>query len=556
MQVSAVRTTGIYCRADCTAQPSPHNVTHYSNPVAAEVNGFRPCLRCHPERRAGSLADLDVPAPVQAALLRINDGFLDDHDEEALAAQVGYSARQLRRLFELHVGATPTTIARSRRAHFARCLIDDTDLTFAEIARAAGFGGPRQLHRAITSVFCFTPTELRSKRRHGERPHLDGGLVLTVPYLAPFDFETFISHQAARAIPGVEAVSVDPGGRSSYVRSFSACGHPGIAELARPDSAATMTAGPDSAAAALAHGSGGRDQLQLRLHLPTYDSIIDAVCRSRAMLGTDEGPSPAEAALADDPLIGPLVRQAPGLRVPRSWDRFETAVRIVVNQQISLAAASTMCGRLAQRFGTPFDAPSECCVDVQVPLTHLFPGAASLADTGPSGFAGLGFTQRRIDTIVGLSKAVASGDLDLSAADTLEGTVARLCELPGIGPWTAHLMAMRIFGHDDAFPASDLGLRRAAERLVGHPVTADELEKLAESWCPYRSWAAQHLWHAASQSGQSFADSPANRSLTVRAQSGGNHEHRHALAHHHRQSHRAVGPGGDRRWVARRVVAW
>ena len=517
MQVSAVRTTGIYCRADCSAQPLPRNVTHYSNPVAAEANGFRPCLRCHPERRAGSLADLDVPAPVEAALLRINDGYLDDHDEEALATHVGYSARQLRRLFEHHVGATPTTIARSRRAHFARCLIDDTDLTFAEIARAAGFGGPRQLHRAMTSVFCFTPTELRSKRRHGERPHLDGGLVLTVPYLAPFDFETFISHQTARAIPGVETVSVDSGGGSGYVRSFSACGHPGIAELAVLQSAPSVAAGPDNAApiAAVPNGAtsvaagpngtaavpedagGGRNQLQLRLHLPTYDSIIDAVSRCRAMLGTDEDPSPAEAALAGDPFIGPLVRQAPGLRVPRSWDRFETAIRIVVNQQISLASASTMCSRIAQRFGSPFDAPSECCIDVQVPLTHLFPGAASLADAGPAGFAGLGFTRRRVDTIVSLSEAVASGELDLSAADTLESTVARLCELPGIGPWTAHLIAMRVFGADDAFPASDLGLRRAAERLVGHPVSAGELEALAESWRPYRSWAAQHLWRSA-----------------------------------------------------------
>ena len=499
MQVSAVRTTGIYCRAECSAQPLPHNVTQYSNPVAAEANGFRPCLRCHPERRAGSLADLDVPAPVGAALLRINDGFLDDHDEEALAGHVGYSARQLRRLFEHHVGATPTAIARSRRAHFARCLIDDTDLTFAEIARAAGFGGPRQLHRAVTSVFCFTPTDLRSKRRRGERAHLDGGLVLTVPYLAPFDFDAFVAHHAGRAIPGIEAVTADADGGPRYVRSFSACGHPGIAELAVPNSAAPMAAVP-------ARGAGDADHLQLRLHLPTYDSIIDVVSRCRTMLGTDENPMAPHGALADDPLIGALVRQAPGLRVSRAWDRFETAVRILVGQQISLAAASTMCGRIAERFGTPFEAPAECCLDSQVPLTHLFPGAEALASAGPSGFAGLGFTQRRVDTIVGLSEAVANGELDLSATDTLENTVARLCELPGIGPWTAHLIAMRVFSHDDAFPASDLGLRRAAERLVEHPVSASELETLAESWRPYRSWAAQHLWHSAAGSTPRPAD--------------------------------------------------
>ena len=488
MQVSAVRTTGIYCRAECSAQPLPHNVTHYSNPVAAEANGYRPCLRCHPERRAGSLADLDVPAPVGAALLRITDGFLDDHDEEALAAHVGYSARQLRRLFEHHVGATPSTIARSRRAHFARCLIDDTDLTFAEIARAAGFGGPRQLHRAMTSVFCFTPTELRSKRRRGDYPELDGGLVLALPTLAPYDFATFGAHQQSRSIPGVEAIA---GGETgpTYVRSFSACGHPGIAEVTAPP-------------------SGIDDCLQVRLHLPTYDSIIDAVGRARALLGTDEDPGPAAAVLGSDPVIGPLVHATPGLRVPRSWDRFETAVRIIVGQQISLAAASTLSGRIAERFGTPIDPVLECCHDVLVPLTHLFPDAATLGSAGAAGFEGLGFTEQRIGTIVGFAQAVSSGELDLAAADSLEVTVARLCELPGIGPWTAHLIAMRVFGHDDAFPASDLGLRRSAEHLVGHPVTARELEAIAESWRPYRSWAAQYLWHAASHSRPSSSDQP------------------------------------------------
>ncbi|WP_419930488.1 AlkA N-terminal domain-containing protein [Candidatus Poriferisodalis sp.] len=482
MQVEAVRTTGIYCRADCSAEPLPHNVTHYSNQVAAEAAGFRPCLRCHPERRAGSLADLDVPAPVAAALLHINDGYLDSHDEETLATHVGYSGRQLRRLFEQHVGATPTTIARSRRAHFARCLIDDTDLTFAEIARAAGFGGPRQLHRAMTSVFCFTPTELRSKRSGSDYAELDGGLVLTVPTLAPYDFNAFVEHQDCRSIPGVEAVVADETG-PTYVRSFSACGHPGIAEVAALP--------------------GEREHLQLRLHLPTYDSIIDAVSRVRTLLGTDEDPAAAAATLGKDPVIGPLVRTTPGLRVPRAWDRFETAVRIIVGQQISLAAASTLSGRIAERFGTPIDPVLECCDDVLVPLTHLFPSATTLASAGGTGFDGLGFTQQRIATIVGFSQAVADGELDLTAVDTLDATVSRLCELPGIGPWTAHLIAMRVFGHDDAFPASDLGLRRAAERLVGRPVGARELEALADSWRPYRSWAAQHLWHASRQSGPS-----------------------------------------------------
>ena len=470
LRVEAVATTGIYCRAECSAQPHPHNVSWYSSSVAAEAAGYRPCLRCRPERRAGSLADLDVPAPVAAALLAITDGFLDDHDEEALATRVGYSGRQLRRLFEAHVGATPATIARSRRSHFARRLIDDTDLPFDAIARAAGLGGPRQLHRAITTTFKFTPTELRSKRRRGERAGLDGGLELLVPYVAPFNFQAFAEHQASRAIPGVEAVN-----SGAYTRSISVCGHAGIAKV-----------------------SDARDSqhVRLRLHLPTYDSIIDDVARCRILLGTDADPTDAAAVLGDDPIVGPLICAAPGLRVPRSWDRFETAVRIVVGQQISLAGASTMCGRIVARLGTPIDAGGEMSDEGGAPVTHLFPSATAIADAGVVALAGLGFTQRRIDTIVGLSQAVANGDIDLRSAEPIDDAVARLCELAGIGPWSAHLIAMRVLGHDDAFPAGDLGLRRNVAHLVGHDVSARELEALAQRWRPYRAWAAQHIWHA------------------------------------------------------------
>ncbi len=485
MQVEAVATTGIYCRAECSATPLAHNTARYPSSVAAEAAGYRPCLRCRPERRAGSLTGLDVPEPVAAALLRITDGYLDDHDEQALAAHVGYSARHLRRLFELHIGATPSAIARSRRAHFARRLIDETDLPFDAIGRAAGFGGPRQLHRAMTSIFGFTPSQLRSKRRRGQRPGIDGGLVLSAPYMAPFDFSTFLAHQASRAIPGVESVN------GTYARSISVCGHAGIAEVV------DATDG---------------EHLRLRLHLPTYDSIIDDVHRARTLLGTDVDPD-RPSALNDDPVIGPLMRAAPGLRVPRSWDRFETVIRIVAGQQVSVAAASTLCGRIAQRLGVPIDVADDTSTETvrhrasrppnrrsSTCPTHLFPSAAALADAGALRLHGLGFTQRRIDTIVGVARAVSGGDLDLEAAHSLDDTVAQLCELEGIGPWSAHLIAMRVFGHDDAFPASDLGLRRAFEHLTGQPCSARELQARAESWRPCRSWAAQHLWHAAAAS--------------------------------------------------------
>ena len=488
MQVEAVATTGIYCRAECSATPLAHNTARYPSSVAAEAAGYRPCLRCRPERRAGSLTGLDVPEPVAAALLRITDGYLDDHDEQALASYVGYSARHLRRLFELHIGTTPSAIARSRRAHFARRLIDETDLPFDAIARAAGLGGPRQLHRAMTSLFGFTPSQLRSKRRRGERPSIDGGLTLSVPYMAPFDFGAFLAHHAPRAIPGVESTN------DTYVRSISVCGHGGIAEVA---------------------DAADGEHLRLRLHLPTYDSIIDDVHRARALLGTDADPD-RPAVLNDDPVIGPLMQAAPGLRVPRAWDRFETVIRIVAGQQVSVAAASTLCGRVAQRFGTPLNAVNETAAgtarhrasrpphqtSLGTGLTHLFPSAAALADAGARGLEGLGFTQSRIYTIIGIARAVSCGELELEATGSLDDTMTQLCEFEGIGPWSAHLIAMRVFGHDDAFPASDLGLRRAVEHLTGQPCSTRELQARAESWRPYRSWAAQHLWHSAARSHQ------------------------------------------------------
>lgn len=486
MQVEAVATTGIYCRAECSATPLARNTARYPSSVAAEAAGYRPCLRCRPERRAGSLTGLDVPEPVAAALLRITDGYLDDHDERALAHHVGYSSRHLRRLFELHIGATPSAIARSRRAHFARRLIDETDLSFDAIARAAGFGGPRQLHRAATSIFGFTPSELRSKRRRGQPSGIDGGLELSIPYMAPFDFGVFLAHQAPRAIVGVESVD------RAYVRSITVCGHAGIAEVA---------------------DAADGEHLRLRLHLPTYDSIIDDVHRARTLLGTDADPD-RPAVLDDDPVVGPLMRAAPGLRVPRSWDRFQTVIRVVAGQQVSVDAASTLCGRIVQRLGVPIDVADDTATETArsrtsrhphpppsgTRPTHLFPSAAAVADAGARGLDGLGFTQRRIDTIIRVARAVAGGDLDLEAAHSLDDTVAQLCELEGIGPWSAHLIAMRVFGHDDAFQASDLGLRRAVAHLTGQPCSTRELQTRAESWRPYRSWAAQHLWHAASVS--------------------------------------------------------
>jgi AraC family transcriptional regulator of adaptative response / DNA-3-methyladenine glycosylase II len=461
MAVRAVTTTGIYCRASCSARPHPRNVTTYETVVAAEAAGFHPCLRCRPDRGPGSIRTLAVPEPLGHALMLITDGFLDSQREEALAERVGYSVRQLRRLFVTHIGATPSAIARSRRTHFARRLIDDTDLDFGTIARAAGFGGVRQLHRATTTTFRRSPSELRARRRTGARHDLDGGLALELPYTPPYDFGQMLTHLRARCIPGVETVD---GG--TYRRSIDSCGHPGVAEVR--------------------DGGDGR-HLLLTLHLPTFDSIIDEVERCRTLFALDEAPLGDRDELVGDPVLGPLASSHPTMRVPRAWDRFETAVRIVIGQQISVAGASTMIGRVVERHGTPFGS-GVAGVD------RRFPAPLVLADAK---LDGLGFTARRCDTIRGLAAGVANGDIDLYCTGDIDSVTRALCEVPGIGPWTAHMIAMRVLGHDDAMPASDLGLRRGLARLTGGEVSAAELAHAAEAWRPARSWAAQLLWSAA-----------------------------------------------------------
>jgi len=464
MALSAVATTGIYCRATCTARPDPRNVSTYETNVAAEAAGYRPCLRCRPDRGAGSLRQLAVPEPLGHALMLITDGFLDHHREDALAERVGYSGRQLRRLFLEHIGATPSAIAQSRRAHFARRLIDDTDLDFSSVARAAGFGSARQLHRAITSIFRFPPSELRAKRRRGERPMLDGGLRLLVPYVAPYDIDQILDHLASRCVPGVETMT---GG--VYRRSIHSCGHAGVAEVS---------------------DAGDGEHLELTLHLPTFDSIIDEVEHCRSLFAVDEPPLGAIDALIDDPVIGTLAAQHPQLRVPRCWDRFETAIRIVIGQQISVAGATTMVGRVVERHGDYFESGMDG-------ITHLFPHPAALAEAD---LDGLGFTGKRQETIRVLATAVATGQIDLYATGSIATLERTLCELPGIGPWTAHMIALRVLGHDDAMPSSDLGLKRGLSRLTGAAVDAVDLDQVAAGWRPQRSRAAQLLWTAADPS--------------------------------------------------------
>lgn len=463
--LSCVVTTGIYCRAGCPASPKRENVTRYPSTVAAEAAGFRPCLRCRPDRLPPSYTTGGTPDAVQRAVILIGEGALDESTEDILGDRIGLSGRQLRRLFVEHLGATPSFVARSRRAHFARRLLDETDLSVTSIAMASGFNSTRQLNRAVIDTFRFTPTELRAKRRQRDRLVADGGLPLRTPYQAPFSFDDQLHFLSDRTIAGID--DVDGG---VYRRTITTCGYPGMVEVS---------------------DAGDRKHVLIVAHLPTMNALIDDVARVRRIFGLDSPAAAIIPALADDHLIGSLVSRRPGLRLAGAWDRFEAAVRIILSQQISLRAARTILARLVQEFGAPVPGLEP------VGLTHTFPTAERLASATESKLSALGMPSARAVTVRAFARAYAAERVSLEPSCDLDALVDQLRAVPGIGEWSAQCIGMRAAGHLDAFPAGDLGLRRSAGRLLDRDtIGALELEQIAEAWRPYRALAAMQLWSA------------------------------------------------------------
>jgi AraC family transcriptional regulator of adaptative response / DNA-3-methyladenine glycosylase II len=448
---TGVVTTGIYCRKGCPAQPLRRNMLPFGHAAAAEAAGFRPCLRCRPDRMP-DVGWIAAPELVCRAMHSIADGALDDTTEDELATRLGVSARHLRRLFAQYVGATPSEVARSRRAHFARRLLDDTDLPMAQVASAAGFNTVRQMNRVMQEIFQFTPTELRAKRRQPDRLVVDGGLELRVPYRPPLAWTELLEFLAPRAIPGVEAVDPDA---NVYRRVAEIDGSPGVIEV----------------------WDVPREQaLRLRVHLPSIDDLVHLVAGVRRLFDLDADPKVIDRHLARDDRLRPLVRAHRGLRVPGALDPFELGVRAILGQQVSVARATALAGALVDQLGKPVRGIAP------LGLTHQFPTAKTVAraDLTP-----LGLTGARRDAIAGFAAAMARGELVLDRGAGLEETVRALCALPGVGPWTANYVAMRACGERDAFPASDLALRKV---LGPDPAAA------AEGWRPWRAYGAMHCW--------------------------------------------------------------
>jgi AraC family transcriptional regulator of adaptative response / DNA-3-methyladenine glycosylase II len=457
----AVTSTGVYCRPIC---PSRHakrtHVRFFVSPAAAEAAGFRPCLRCRPEAAPGTPAWLGTAAVVRRALRLINAGALDEASVSALAARLGIGPRHLVRLFARHVGASPIAVAQTRRLHFAGCLLEQTNLPITQIAMAAGFGSSRRFNHAFRSTYRRTPRELRQGRRRAAAADSSAEVVLRLAYRPPYDWLHLREFLARRAVAGVERVDA-----RGYARTVACEGGHAIVSVS---------------------ALRGQDALELRVAGAPPAALLQLSSVARRVFDLTADPHRIGVALGTDPLIGPLVRQRPGLRIPGTWDPFECAVRAVLGQQVSVAAGRTFAARLVERAGTVIRGGIDG-------LTHLFPGAAALATAD---LEGLGITRSRVAALQALARAVLERRLDFGAAPGR--LVQELAELPGMGSWTAQYVALRALGEPDALPTGDLVLRRMAAP-DGTVLSARELEARAREWQPWRGYAVVHLWGAAAE---------------------------------------------------------
>jgi AraC family transcriptional regulator of adaptative response / DNA-3-methyladenine glycosylase II len=460
--VTAVGSTGIYCRPSCPAiVPKRANVRFLPSAAAAQRAGFRACKRCRPDASPGSPqwnARADV---VGRAMRLIRDGAVEREGVTGLARRLGFSERHLNRQLVAELGAGPLALARAQRAQTARLLIETTALPFTDVAFAAGFPSIRQFNETIREVFATTPTELRRAARRNGHGEAATGLALRLRHRLPLDATGLLAFLGLRAVPGVEAWDE---ARGAYRRVLALPHGPGIATLA---------------------AEAGADHVRCELRLTDLRDLAAAVQRCRRLLDLDADPVAVDEALGADPLLAPLVRQAPGRRVPGAVDGAELAVRAVLGQQVSVAGARTLAGRLTAALGAPL--PDALADDA---LTHAFPTAGALAAADP---ARLPLTRARTHALVTLCGALAEGSLTLDPGADRAATRERLLTLPGIGPWTAEYVAMRALGDPDAFPGTDLGIRRALARR-GAPADRTAVAQIAERWRPWRAYAVQHLW--------------------------------------------------------------
>jgi AraC family transcriptional regulator of adaptative response / DNA-3-methyladenine glycosylase II len=457
--VTAVLTTKIYCRPSCPARsPFARNVRFYPTAAAAQRAGFRPCKRCRPDASPGS-PEWNVRGDVVARAMRlIADGVVDREGVTGLAARVGYTSRQLQRLLQAEVGATPLALARAQRVQTARILIETTEVPFSDVAFAAGFSSIRQFNDTVREVCDTTPSELRRRAaaRAGRRAGA-GTVSLRLAVRTPFAYEGIFGHLAAGAVAGVEEVR-----DGAYRRTL---------RLHRGNAIVSLTPAPD--------------HVRCLLRLDDFRDLSTAIARCRRLLDLDADPEAVVDALGADPDLRALVAKGPGQRIPRTVDEAELAVRAVIGQQVSMRAARTHVRRLVSAYGEPV-------TDGEGGLTHVFPSIERLAELDP---AELAMPASRRASVIALVRSLAAGDIGLDPGCDWDRARHQLLAVAGIGAWTAEVIAMRGLGDPDAFPATDGGVRAAAGQL-GLPTDAKALTELGRRWRPWRSYATQHLWTA------------------------------------------------------------
>ncbi len=461
----AVVTTGIYCRPSCPAMtPRREHMRFHPSAAAAQRAGFRACRRCRPDASPGSPA-WDLRSDLAARAMRaIADGVVDRDGVVGLASALGYSVRQVERHLLAELGAGPLALARAQRAQTARLLIETTTLPMSEVAFAAGFASIRSFNDAVREVFARPPTELRRRAGGTVHPASNGTLSLRLPFRRPLWPDSLFGHLVATGIPGVEEWR-----DGAYRRTLRLPHGHGVVALSPRD-----------------------DHVSCRVTLSDLRDLTVAISRCRRLLDLDADPLAIDAHLGDDEVLAPLVAAAPGRRVPGTVDADEAAVRAVLGQQVSTAAARTHAARLVTAHGTTIDDPDGG-------LTHLFPRPAAIAGADPDRLA---MPAGRRSALHGLSTAIAEGALDLGSGSDWHRARAELLALPGIGPWTVETIAMRGLGDPDAFLATDLGVRLAT-RTLGLPRTPAALSRYAAVWRPWRAYAVQHLW--------ATGDHPVNR---------------------------------------------
>jgi len=451
--VAGVTSTSVYCRPSCSAKkPAAANTVFFETPAQAEGAGFRACRKCRPDALPGTPAWNGTSATVSRALRLIEDGLLDHANIDALCERLGIGGRQLRRLFKKHLGTTPVHVARIRRAHFARRLIETTGLSMAHVAQAAGFGSVRRFNAVMNEVYGCPPTALRKKPGK-----VASGLELQIPVEGPFPWTRMLQFLEPWTASGAEQIVDD-----RYCRT----------------AAYGRAAGEVSVAYEPAHSA-----LRVRVSSSLGAHLLDVVSGVRRLFDVDAQTNVITAHLVADPFLETCIQGTPGLRVPGAFDHFETAVMMLLNQHMQPDEASDLMDRIVEKYGKRIETS-------QPSLTHLFPTPYALSTAR---LQAVGVSKRRSRSIQALAKAVHEGTLRLDGTPSLENAIEGLRSIADLSGTTAEYIAMRVYREPDAFPSSNPWLRKALSHN-GTPISSQGLDARSESWRPWRAYAAMYIW--------------------------------------------------------------